>query len=263
MVRMTRICRVCGRVAVPPTGRSDVQPGREGRKHTTRSQPTSPDPCSDHIMANAPHFVLFSESTAAPGAQDPLPTACDGSARHWHFVLRTHEGTVALDVADEEADASEERLALLAVVRGLEAIPVPSRVTLVTTSGWIRRGLRFGLDNWRDQQWQWERFGKMTPIKNADLWQRVDHALRYHEVDCRTVRVDRPSDDLTRPIPRMLDTRQDTLGSLRVPAPQPASRPSRGPSRSALGHLVLAMLRHLFGWCGLCRTETGLVMAAQ
>ena len=39
---------------------------------------------------------------------------------------------------------------LLAVVRGLEALPEPSRVTLVTTSGWIRRGLRFGLDNWRD-----------------------------------------------------------------------------------------------------------------
>jgi len=220
------------------------------------------------MMVNAPHFVLFSESMAAPGVQDPLPTACDGSARHWHFVLRTHEGTVALDVADEEADASEERLALLAVVRGLEAIPEPSRVTLMTTSDWIRRGLRFGLDNWRDQQWQWERFGKMTPIKDADLWQRVDHALRYHEVDCRTVRVDRPSDDLTRPPPHMLNTRQqgirqDTLDSLRVPVPPPASQPSRGPSRGTLGHLVLAMLRHLFGWCGLCRAETGLVMAAQ
>ena len=162
------------------------------------------------MKAKAPHFVLFSESTAAspPHGSTDAARVPDESARYWHFVLRTEEGSVALDVRDEEADASNERLVLLAVVRGLEALPEPSRVTLVTTSGWIRRGLRFGLDNWRDHQWQWERFGKMAPIKNADLWRRVDRALRFHEVDCRTIRFDRPSDDLSHPVPRSLFARR-------------------------------------------------------
>ena len=107
-----------------------------------------------------------------------------------------------LDACDEESGASDERLALLAVVRGLEAVPEPACVTLVTAHGSIRRGLRFGLDNWRDNQWQWERFGKMTPIKNYDLWQRVDRALQFHEIDCRSLQRDLPTDDLTRPVPR-------------------------------------------------------------
>ena len=128
------------------------------------------------MMPKAPHFVLFSESTAVSPPQVSVGAASDESTRHWHFVLRTEEGSVALDAEDEEADASDERLALLAVVRGLEALPEPSRVTLVTTSGWIRRGLRFGLDSWRDHQWQWERFGQMTPVKNGDLWRRVSRA---------------------------------------------------------------------------------------
>jgi ribonuclease HI len=215
------------------------------------------------MTAKAPHFVLFSESKAVSPPCDAGRGGCDESARYWHFVLRTEEGSVALDVQDEEADASGERLALLAVVRGLEALPEPSRVTLVTTSGWIRRGLRFGLDSWRDHQWQWERFGKMAPIKNADLWQRVDRALRYHEVDCRTIRFDQPSDDLSRPIPRSLYARQPD-----VPPPVTAAQPREAPPcdfalRSQAGNLLQGILHRLFGWCGLCRTRASLVIAAH
>ena len=85
------------------------------------------------------------------------------------------------------------------MVRGLEALDQPSKVTLVTSSGSIRRGLRFGLDLWRQNRWHWERFGKMAPIKNADLWQRIDRALEFHNIECRLVRLDPPVDDLSRP----------------------------------------------------------------
>jgi hypothetical protein len=78
----------------------------------------------------------------------------------------------------------------LAVVRGLEAIPQPARVTLVTASHYVSRGLRFGLSEWRENGWQWERFGEFSPITNADLWQRLDRALQIHQVQCRTWRFD-------------------------------------------------------------------------
>jgi ribonuclease HI len=214
------------------------------------------------MKANAPHFVLFSESLAASAARDS-GDAVQGPgepAPYWHFVLRTEEGSVALDACDAEADASVERLALWAVVRGLEAIPEPARVTLVTTSGWIRRGLRFGLDSWREHQWQWECFGRMTPIKNADLWQRVDRALRFHEVDCRTIRIDRPSDDLSRPVPPSVLARRDGGAGRTSTSPEPPASTSPRPS---VGSVVRGVLRSLFLRCGLCGTDSRAVITAH
>ncbi len=214
------------------------------------------------MKAHAPHFVLFSETTAAARSNSGgLAAAAEESAPCWHFVLRTEEGSVALDAQDVESDASAERLALWAVVRGLEALPEPSRVTLVTTSGWIRRGLRFGLDTWRDHQWQWECYGRMTPIKNADLWQRVDRALQYHEVDCRTIRLDAPSDDLSRPAPHSVlvrrNGRRTTCGNTSTAQPTlPVPPPS-------LGRRLREVVHRLCLWCGLCRSDAPAVIAAH
>jgi ribonuclease HI len=98
-----------------------------------------------------------------------------------------------LEAGDFESELGGERLELLAVVRGLEALEQPSQVTLVTPSRYVQRGLRYGLPPWRENQWRWERFGELTPVKNADLWQRVDRALEFHRVDCRVWRLDSPA----------------------------------------------------------------------
>lgn len=121
----------------------------------------------------SPHFLLFSE------------TGRTLDRGQWRFVLESLDGTDKLEAADTEPDMHGERLELLAVVRGLEAVPRPSKVTLVTPSRYVNRGLNYGLAEWRTNDWQWEHFGEMTPIKNRDLWQRVDRALEFHSVDCR------------------------------------------------------------------------------
>ncbi len=127
-----------------------------------------------------PHYLLFSES-------------CRKQAQgEWRFVLQSIDGSEQLEAADAEPDARGERLELLAVVRGLEALAQPSRVTLVTPSKYVNRGLMYGLEEWRANDWQWEHFGEMVPVKNRDLWQRVDRALGFHELDCRTWRFDLP-----------------------------------------------------------------------
>lgn|GEM_PF-1289186 len=95
-----------------------------------------------------------------------------------------------LEVAENETAATGERLELLAVVRGLEALPEPARITLVTGSDYVRRGIRFGLEEWRANNWQWERFGEWVPVKNLDLWRRIDRALAYHTVELKYWRVD-------------------------------------------------------------------------
>lgn len=126
-----------------------------------------------------PHFLLFSRaewSATSPGS--------------WHFSLQSVDGEGRIEASDAEPGLRKERLELLAVVRGLEALDQPSRVTLVTPSQRIARGFRSGLEEWRSCRWQWQRDGRWVPINNRDLWQRVDRALLYHGVDCRSWRFD-------------------------------------------------------------------------
>ena len=134
-------------------------------------------------MNVSPHYLLFSESseTTEPG--------------RWRFVLRALDGSRRMVVDEVEPDTRGERLELLTVVRGLESLGEPSCVTLVTRSTYIREGIRYGVSEWRRNGWRWESFGRMVPVKNADLWQRVDRAMQFHRVECRIWRFDRAHGD--------------------------------------------------------------------
>lgn len=132
------------------------------------------------MKATIPHYLLYSESSDGPGVA------------RWRFVLRSADGADRLEADEIETEMRGERLELLAVVRGLEALDQPSRVTLVTTSKYVREGIRHGVVEWRRNGWCWECFGQMVPVKHQDLWKRVDRALAFHNVECRTLRVDPP-----------------------------------------------------------------------
>src|SRR5262245_25869461 len=151
----------------------------------------------------APHFLLYAE------AAQPADYAASNVGR-WRFVLRQPGGEASLEAADEEPEAGPDRLELLAVIRGLEALESPSRVTLVTGSRHIRRGLDSGLALWRDNGWQWERYGRMAPVKNRDLWRRLDRLLEIHTIQCRPVGT-KPADDLALPPVRTPVTRGKTF----------------------------------------------------
>ena len=124
-------------------------------------------------MVAIPHYLLFSEAS------------CSLESRSWRFVLQNVESRRRMVISDVEEAICGERLELLAVVRGLEALSGPARVTLVTKSRYVSRGLRFGMAEWRANDWQWECFGRTVPVKDHDLWQRVDRALLFHQVDCQ------------------------------------------------------------------------------
>ena len=121
------------------------------------------------VVASTACYRLTSEST-----DQPIPS--------WRFRLNEIDGDHQLEIIDREPGCCSERLGLLAVVRGLEAIDRPSCVCLATSSRYVYEGIAFGLDEWRENDWRWECFGRLVPIKNLDLWQRIDRALQYHEV---------------------------------------------------------------------------------
>ena len=122
------------------------------------------------MAVQAPHFLLKAECHAENRAGD------------WRFALQTADGRPQSKWKIPNRPSSGERLELLAVVRGLEALDQPSRVTLLTASSYVSRGIEYGLDDWRANNWQWERHGKMVPVKNGDLWRRLD--LRFYQVHC-------------------------------------------------------------------------------
>ncbi len=157
----------------------------------------------------APHFHLYSAST---------PGNANGEPGDWRFVLEASDGSSKVEVVEREPEIRGERLELLAVVRGLEALEQPSRVTLFTPSRYVTRGISTGLADWRDNDWQWERHGEMAPVKNRDLWQRVDRALEFHRVECKVWRFDAAEE------PSPPQASHAAQQSPRRPAPQPHVR---------------------------------------
>ncbi len=130
------------------------------------------------MVATAPHYLLLSET------QEIADGSTVGGC--WRFALQRMDGSDWLEVSDTEPGVGGERLQLLAIIRGLEALDQPSRVTIVTASQYVSRGIRRDLQAWRDNQWRWESFGAWRPIKHQDLWIRLDRALSYHSATCRS-----------------------------------------------------------------------------
>jgi ribonuclease HI len=130
------------------------------------------------MNTSAPHYLLSSETNRSVGLG------------RWRFVLRAADGSVRFEAADVEPDVWGERLDLLTVVRALESLDQPSKVTLVGCTRYVEQGVQFGMSEWRDNGWRWEYFGQMAPVRDADLWQRMEHTLQFHKVDCGQRRFD-------------------------------------------------------------------------
>ena len=142
-------------------------------------------------MNGATHgYQLFSE------------TCPEREPGRWRFVLRATDGSRRLEADDIEPEVAGERLELLCVVRGLEALDQPAKVSLMTPSRYVREGIRYGVQEWRENGWCWESFGRMVPVKHRDLWQRVDRAMQFHQIECRRWRLDPPH--VSAPVPALV-----------------------------------------------------------
>jgi ribonuclease HI len=119
-----------------------------------------------------PHYLLRSEASRIAGLG------------RWRFVLRPVDGSDEITAADVEPDIWGERLDLLTVVRALESLDQPSRVTLVGCTRYVEQGVLYGLAEWKENGWRWEWFGQMVPVRDTDLWQRMDRILQFHRVEC-------------------------------------------------------------------------------
>ena len=107
--------------------------------------------------------------------------ACSGNPGPggWGAVLRYGEHEREL-YGGEAAPTTNNRMELMAAIQALESLKRPVTVRLHTDSTYVRNGITSWLASWKRNGWQTS--GKQ-PVKNADLWQRLELAVKPHQVD--------------------------------------------------------------------------------
>ena len=84
-----------------------------------------------------------------------------------------------------EPHTTNNRMELMAAIAGLEALKRPCRVRLYTDSQYLRDGITRWLPGWKARQW---RTADKKPVKNIDLWQRLEAAAAPHDIEWHWVR---------------------------------------------------------------------------
>ena len=116
--------------------------------------------------------------------------ACSGNPGPggWGVLLQARDGETVLkerDLKGGEADTTNNRMELLAAINALEALGRATVITVVTDSAYVKNGLTSWIHGWKRNGW---RTADKKPVKNADLWQRLDAAAARHQVTWKWVK---------------------------------------------------------------------------
>jgi ribonuclease HI len=111
--------------------------------------------------------------------------ACKGNPGPggWGVLLRS--GDSERELYGGEPDTTNNRMELTAVIRGLEALKRRCRVRLYTDSQYVQKGISSWIHDWKRRAW---RTADKKPVKNVDLWQRLDALAREHDVEWHWVK---------------------------------------------------------------------------
>ncbi|MGY6534506.1 MAG: ribonuclease HI [Pararhodobacter sp.] len=116
--------------------------------------------------------------------------ACSGNPGPggWGVLMRACEGAQVIrerELSGGEALTTNNRMELMAAIMALEALTRPSAITITTDSAYVKDGITGWLHGWKRNGW---RTAARKPVKNADLWQRLDEAQARHDVTWQWVK---------------------------------------------------------------------------
>ena len=111
--------------------------------------------------------------------------ACSGNPGPggWGAVLIS--GPHRKEICGGEPQTTNNRMELAAAIAALDALKKPSRVDLHSDSEYLRNGISMWIEGWKRNGW---RTSAKQPVKNVELWQRLDTARQRHEVSWHWVR---------------------------------------------------------------------------
>jgi ribonuclease HI len=101
----------------------------------------------------------------------------------WAAIVADDESEQELSGGDPST--TNNRMEMEAALRGLEVLREPSVVELTTDSQYLRNGMLDWMPRWKRNGW---RTADKKPVKNVDLWQRLDAAAKRHEISWHWVR---------------------------------------------------------------------------
>ncbi len=116
--------------------------------------------------------------------EEPVEIFSDGACRGnpgpggWGVLLRAKG--VEKELWGGEADTTNNRMELTAVIRALEALKRPSRVRLYTDSQYVQKGISEWIHSWKRRGWL---TADRKAVKNVDLWQRLDELCKNHKIE--------------------------------------------------------------------------------
>tara|TARA_B100000686_G_C16735515_1_gene943362 strand:+ start:82 stop:507 length:426 start_codon:yes stop_codon:yes gene_type:complete len=111
--------------------------------------------------------------------------ACRGNPGRggWGVLLRYGDKEKILYGGEETT--TNNRMELIAVIKGLEALNKPCRVKITTDSKYVLTGMTEWLPNWKKRNW---RTASKTPVLNAELWKKLDELAVQHEIQWNWVK---------------------------------------------------------------------------
>jgi ribonuclease HI len=101
----------------------------------------------------------------------------------WGVLLR-YRG-VEKELSGSEAETTNNRMELMGAIAALEALTRPSTVRLSTDSAYVKNGITQWLPRWKANGWK---TAAKKPVKNQDLWERLDTALGTHRIEWKWVK---------------------------------------------------------------------------
>jgi ribonuclease HI len=101
----------------------------------------------------------------------------------WAAILT--QGDHCKEISGGEAVTTNNRMELMAAIAALEALKQPSHVELHTDSEYVMKGITQWIHGWKRNGWKTK---SREPVKNAELWQRLDEARQRHQIKWRWVR---------------------------------------------------------------------------
>ena len=116
--------------------------------------------------------------------------ACSGNPGPggWGVLLIARDGDQVVkerDLCGGEADTTNNRMELMAAIKALEALGRDSAITVITDSAYVKNGVTSWIHGWKRNGWK---TANRKPVKNADLWQRLDEAQARHKVTWKWIK---------------------------------------------------------------------------
>jgi ribonuclease HI len=120
---------------------------------------------------------------------EPVIIYTDGACRGnpgvggWGVIL-SYKGKVK-ELCGGDKDTTNNRMELMAAIQALEALTKPCSVQLYSDSSYVLKGITEWMPNWKKRGWK---TAAKHPVKNVDLWQRLDTAIAQHNIEWKWVK---------------------------------------------------------------------------